>query len=85
MFPCLGGGCSLPVGALASLDGDTVTIEALLAAPDGRWVHRATATGTDPEVTGRSVAATLLAMVETPLGTPRDTGGAAAAGSGTSR
>jgi len=62
----LGGGCSLPVGALAVARGTEVEIEALLAAPDGRWVRRATATDRDPEVAGRSVAETLLATVQEP-------------------
>ncbi|MFO7589273.1 MAG: hydroxymethylbilane synthase, partial [Acidimicrobiia bacterium] len=60
----LGGGCSLPVGALASLDGDEVAVEALLAAPDGRWARRAQATHRDPATAGGAVAETLLATVE---------------------
>ncbi len=60
----LGGGCSMPVGAHATADGANVSIEALLAAHDGRWVRRAHATSRDPLVAGRSVAETLLATVE---------------------
>jgi hydroxymethylbilane synthase len=56
----LGGGCDLPCGALAHTDGTTVEIEALLASLDGRIVLRARARGTDPDATGREVAAALL-------------------------
>lgn len=60
----LGGGCSLPVGALASVVGDEVTLEALLAAPDGRWVRRARVSDRDPATAGHEVAEALLATVE---------------------
>jgi hydroxymethylbilane synthase len=56
----LGGGCDLPCGALARTDGTTVEIEVLLASLDGRVVLRARAGGTDPDATGREVAAALL-------------------------
>ena len=57
----LGGGCDLPCGALASLDGDTITVEALLAAVDGHVVLRASARDTDPVAAGRAAAAELMA------------------------
>ena len=61
----LGGGCSLPVGAHASVAADsTIRIVGLLATPDGRSVVRATDTDTDGETAGRRVAATLLAMFD---------------------
>jgi hydroxymethylbilane synthase len=56
----LGGGCDLPCGALAHLDGDEIVVEALLAATDGHVVLRATTRGTDPVATGRAVAAELM-------------------------
>ncbi len=56
----LGGGCDLPCGALADVDGDEITIEALLAATDGHVVLRATARASDPVVAGRAVAAELM-------------------------
>jgi len=59
----LGGGCSLPVGAHASITLDSaVMIEGLLATPDGRCVVRATDTDQDPVAAGERVAATLQAM-----------------------
>jgi hydroxymethylbilane synthase len=36
----LGGDCDLPVGAFAQLDGDTIEIDALVAAPDGSTILR---------------------------------------------
>ncbi len=41
----LGGGCDLPVGALAQTDDGSVSIEGLLASPDGRVVLRARRAG----------------------------------------
>ncbi len=38
----LGGGCSLPVGALGQIDGDQVSLRALVARPDGQQVIRVT-------------------------------------------
>jgi hydroxymethylbilane synthase len=57
----LGGGCALPCGALARADaGGALTIEALLAAGDGRMVLRARARGAEPGALGREVARRLL-------------------------
>ncbi len=56
----LGGGCDLPCGALASLDGGQVRVEALLAAVDGHVVLRATTRDADPVVAGRAAAAELM-------------------------
>jgi hydroxymethylbilane synthase len=58
----LGGDCSLPAAAHATLanDGDTVHIEGLLAAPDGSTVLRHRVEGTDPEHLGRALARHLL-------------------------
>ncbi|MFN8027066.1 MAG: hydroxymethylbilane synthase [Acidimicrobiia bacterium] len=56
----LGSGCDLPCGAHARLDGDTITIDAVLASIDGTTVLRAGARGADPLTTGRAVADDLL-------------------------
>lgn len=62
----LGGGCDLPVGALATIDaagghpGGTVTLTALLATRDGHSIIRATRSGTDPAALGAEVASYLL-------------------------
>jgi hydroxymethylbilane synthase len=57
----LGGGCSLPCGALARrADDGTLTVDALLASLDGRIVLRASVTGTDPDALGRELARRIL-------------------------
>ncbi|HZP30371.1 MAG TPA: hydroxymethylbilane synthase [Acidimicrobiia bacterium] len=56
----LGGGCNLPCGALATLAGPSIAIEAVLATLDGRVLVRARATGTDATAAGREVASRLL-------------------------
>lgn len=57
----LGGGCNLPCGALASIAGDgTITIDAMLATPDGRVLLRDRAEGREPRAVGVSVAHRLL-------------------------
>ena len=38
----MGGGCQTPLGALATLDGEQLTITAMVASPDGRVVLRET-------------------------------------------
>jgi hydroxymethylbilane synthase len=56
----MGGGCDLPVGALASPVDDELMLTVLLASLDGRVVVRAYARGVDPHATGRAAAAALL-------------------------
>jgi hydroxymethylbilane synthase len=57
----LGGGCDLPVGALAVAEGaGRLTLTGLLATLDGRILLRHTATERDPEVLGRAVGRHLL-------------------------
>jgi hydroxymethylbilane synthase len=57
----LGGGCNLPVGALAEVDADgTIGLEALLASLDGRIALRVRASGHDPAAVGSAAADELL-------------------------
>jgi hydroxymethylbilane synthase len=58
----LGGGCDLPVGALATPvgDGDELELRGLIASYDGRVVLRERVTGTDPASLGRDLATALL-------------------------
>jgi len=56
----LGGGCDQPVGALATLDAEGVTLTGLLASLDGRVVLRVTTHDPDPVRAGRDAARTLL-------------------------
>jgi hydroxymethylbilane synthase len=59
----LGGACDLPVGALARIDDNHVSIEGLLASPDGRVVLRARRAGplADASSLARELAEELLA------------------------
>jgi hydroxymethylbilane synthase len=58
----LGGGCDLPVGAYATVEGDLVSVEGLVAAADGSAVLRDVRRGlrADAVAVGEAVAATLL-------------------------
>jgi hydroxymethylbilane synthase len=56
----LGGGCDLPCGAFATLDGNEVVIDALLASADGHIVLRASARDVSPVAAGTRVAEELL-------------------------
>ncbi|MGH8977027.1 MAG: hydroxymethylbilane synthase [Acidimicrobiia bacterium] len=56
----LGGGCDLPCGALATITGDTITMDALLASLDGHVVLRTTVEGADPVDVGTGAADELL-------------------------
>jgi hydroxymethylbilane synthase len=58
----LGGGCSLPCGALADVDAKTgeIVLNALLAALDGHVVLRTRVVGTDPMEVGAAAARDLL-------------------------
>ncbi len=54
----IGGGCSVPIGAYATLRGDILTLQAVIASPDGLQVTRHSETGTRDaaEQIGRNVA-----------------------------
>jgi hydroxymethylbilane synthase len=58
----LGGGCNLPCGALAQIDGraGTVILEALLASLDGHTVLRTRVAGAEPRDVGVTAARDLL-------------------------
>jgi hydroxymethylbilane synthase len=56
----IGGGCDLPVGAYARVDGGEVELTAVLASFDGRIVLRDHASGPDPVTVGTSLAERML-------------------------
>lgn len=61
----VGGGCDAPVGAHATVAGGIISLEVLVASPDGRVLVRRQATGADPEAVGAEAAAALpRAMLE---------------------
>jgi hydroxymethylbilane synthase len=56
----LGGGCQVPIGALAEIRDDGLHLDAIVASPDGSKVLRESRDGSDPVELGESVADTLL-------------------------
>lgn len=58
----LGGSCQVPLAAYAQVDGDTITVRALVAEPDGSQILRAQASGPvgDALEIGQRAAAELL-------------------------
>ncbi len=60
----LEGGCQVPIGVYAELEGDEIYLRGLVGALDGSEIIRAEATGpqTDPETLGVGVAEDLLAQ-----------------------
>jgi hydroxymethylbilane synthase len=57
----LGGGCALPLGALATVAGDTVRLVAVVATPDGSRIVRAESEAATPEGAAEAASAELLA------------------------
>src|SRR5215203_2861931 len=59
----LGGGCQMPIGAYAIVEGETMTLTAIVIALDGRREVRTTAAGSvrEPGTVGIRVADSLLA------------------------
>ena len=59
----LGGGCQMPIGAHATITGDTITLAGVVIAPDGSRAVRATAEGprANAAAIGRQAAERLLA------------------------
>jgi hydroxymethylbilane synthase len=58
----LGGGCRLPIAALGKIDGQMLTLEGMLAAPNGSTMIREKISGTikDAEEMGRNLAEIIL-------------------------
>jgi hydroxymethylbilane synthase len=69
----LGGGCQVPIGALAEMRGSRLYLQAVVASPDGSQVLRESADGEDPIQLGKLVGDALLrrggkAILETVYG-----------------
>ena len=60
LLATLGGGCQVPIGAHAWLDGGTIHLRAIVASPDGSRIVRGERSGTDPESTGRELGHVVL-------------------------
>ena len=56
----LGGGCALPLGALATLHGEGVHLTAVVATPYGQRIVRSDAVAGGPEQAADSAAERLL-------------------------
>ena len=56
----LGGGCQVPIGAFAEVQGGCIRLNAVVARPDGTKVLREAHEGDDPFRLGREVGDTLL-------------------------
>ncbi len=57
----LGGGCSLPVGALATVTAGEMELQGVIASPDGVRIQRLRATHSDPIELGRELARRAIA------------------------
>ena len=55
----IGGGCDLPLGAIAAVKGNAIRLAAVVAAPDGTEVLRAAADAGEPDRAARIVAESL--------------------------
>lgn len=69
----LGGGCHTPVGALATLDGDTIRLQGIVASSDGSRVLRDAEEGNQPEDVGKRLALRMLKMGASELITKAET------------
>jgi hydroxymethylbilane synthase len=61
MLRTLEGGCQVPIGVSTSLEGETLTLEGMVASLDGKALIRDTKQGlaSDPEALGRALAESL--------------------------
>jgi hydroxymethylbilane synthase len=59
---CLGGGCRLPIAALGKLEGDKLSLEGLVASPQGSGIIRDKVKGTvfEAEELGKELAGIIL-------------------------
>jgi hydroxymethylbilane synthase len=55
-----GGGCQVPIGAHAEIDGENIELRAFVSEPDGSHARRGNLTGTDPVSLGKTLAEKLL-------------------------
>jgi hydroxymethylbilane synthase len=56
----MGGGCQVPIGALAEIRAGRLHLQAVVASPDGKIVLRESGEGSDPGALGKSIARKLL-------------------------
>lgn len=61
MLEVMGGGCQVPIGAHATIDGASIHLRAIVAAPDGSRLVRGELSGLDPVGLGTALGRRLLA------------------------
>ena len=64
LLKSLGGGCQIPIAALGTIDGGTLSLEGLVADVDGNRIIRSTASGKlqQAEAVGKELAKILIDM-----------------------
>jgi hydroxymethylbilane synthase len=60
LLAALGGGCQVPIGAHATVNGEEIRLRAICATPDGSRVLREECCGAEPLAVGRAAAEALL-------------------------
>jgi hydroxymethylbilane synthase len=60
LLAVLGGGCQVPIGAHATIEGSTIHLHAIVASPDGERVIRGELSGSDAFTLGRLLGEQLL-------------------------
>ncbi|KIL46233.1 hydroxymethylbilane synthase [Jeotgalibacillus campisalis] len=53
------GGCQVPIAGYATLQGEKISLTALVASPDGKTIYKEVVTGEDPMAVGHKAAAIL--------------------------
>jgi hydroxymethylbilane synthase len=61
MLEVLGGGCQVPIGAYATVDGSMIHLRAIVVSPDGSRLVRGELSGSDSSETGATLGRRLLA------------------------
>jgi hydroxymethylbilane synthase len=61
LLATLEGGCQVPIGAYATVQGATIQLRAIVSSPDGSRVVRDRASGSEPVALGRELGERLLA------------------------
>lgn len=57
----LEGGCQVPIGGYAFLEGEEIVLTALVGTPDGKTILKEVVKGTDPVAVGKQAAEALIA------------------------
>src|SRR5262249_6803071 len=60
LLATLGGGCQVPIGGFARVDGSTVHLHGIVASPNGARLIKGDHSGTDPEKVGQELGQRLL-------------------------